>query len=430
MFKKNISFIKAFNRNKNPTETPITTGYMFNKIQKKFKDCIQPAIRKSNPICELMRIHYVDIRSTWDIKDDASMYTEDIGLTLLRSLFRTGVRLKKNQEEIMDVVKRVNSHNNVILNMLKILIKGNKINLLDVFCKNKLLKKELNSSYKKEEIVRFLKAMSHKKVGNITLFISGIKSLISSIENNTEVNLNFIKKSESVFLKLNSLLLDCYCMSRIFKFHNVKKNKNKEEFQPVESKNIIIYVGNAHARNMVEFLRFIGFKPTYSYYEPNEKGCVNMKKQNTYLPKKSPVIFNHKTQQNTPSSRINQTALKKLRIIELVDIAKQLGCKGYSKMKKTDLIDLIMKSKKIQSPVKQQVKSPVKQQVKSPVKQQVKSPVKPQLQPPIKPQMNNPLYLNKLTVVQLRNFAKKIHLKGYSKLNKSDLIEFIISMQE
>jgi hypothetical protein len=216
-------------------------------------------------------------------------------------------------------------------------------------------------------------------------------------------------------------------MSRIFKFHNVKKNKNKEEFQPTESKNIIIYVGNAHARNMVEFLSFIGFKPTYNYYEPNEKGCVNMKKQNTYLPKKSPVIFNHKTQQNTPSSRLNQTALKKLRIIELVDIAKQLGCKGYSKMKKTDLIDLIMKTKKIKhSPGKAQVKPPKQ----SPVKQQKQSPIKPQLQPPIKPQMNNPLYLNKLTVVQLRNFAKKIHLKGYSKLNKADLIEFIVSMQE
>jgi hypothetical protein len=44
--------------------------------------------------------------------------------------------------------------------------------------------------------------------------------------------------------------------------------------------------------------------------------------------------------------------------------------------------------------------------------------------------MNNPLYLNKLTVVQLRNFAKKIGSKGYSKLNKTNLIEFIISMQE
>jgi hypothetical protein len=40
--------------------------------------------------------------------------------------------------------------------------------------------------------------------------------------------------------------------------------------------------------------------------------------------------------------------------------------------------------------------------------------------------MNNPLYLNKLTVVQLRNLAKQIGSKGYSKLNKADLVALIV----
>jgi Holliday junction resolvase len=449
MFRKNINFIKAFNRYKNPKDTPTTSGYMFKKLQRKLKECIQPANRQNNPNCELMRLHYVDIRSTWDIKDDASMYTEDIGLVLLRNIFRTGVKLNKNSKEILDVIKRVNVHNNVILSMLKILIKGNKINLLDVFYTNKSLKKELNSSYKKEEIISFLKIMSYKKIGNVSLFISKIKSLISSIENDTDLDLNFIKKSEDLFLKLNSLLLDCYCLSRIFKVHNLKKNKNKADFQPEESKNIIIYAGNAHIRNMVEFLNFNGFKSTYSYYEPNEKSCVNMKKPNTYLPKKSPAIFKppkqsplkpqsrspHKVQsqkQSHPKPQMNNPLyLNKLTVVQLQKFAKQIGSKGYSKLKKSDLINLIIKTKNIKkSPSKAQVKTPKQSPIKAQVKTPKQSPVKPQLQPPIKPQMNNPLYLNKLTVVQLRNFAKKIGSKGYSKLNKTHLIEFIISMQE
>jgi hypothetical protein len=382
-------------------------------------------------MCDLMRIHYVDIRTTWDIKDDASMYTEDVALHLLRSLFRSGLEIKKKSREIMDVVKRVNLDNNVILSMLKRLIKGDKINLLDVFYENKSLKKELNASYKKAEIIRFLKVMSHAKVGNVPLFISGIKSLISSIENNTEVNLNFIKKSESVFLNLNSLLLDCYCLSRIFKFHNVKKNKNKEEFQPEESKNIIIYVGDNHAANMTEFINSIGFNPVYSYYEPKEKSCINMKKPNMYLRINLPLIpivnqpiVNQPIVapvKKIPLSQLDQSTLKKLKVGELVSIAKQLGCKGYTRLKKTDLIELIIKTiKMIQSP-KAQAKPPKQSPPKAQVKPPKQSP-KAQVKPPI-----NQVYLNKLTVVQLRNFAKEIGAKGYSKLNKADLIAFIIN---
>ena len=436
---KNMSFMTAFRLLKNPKDTPATSGYMFKKLETRFKDCIQPATRKNNPMCDLMRIHYVDIRTTWDIKDDASMYTEDVALHLLRSLFRSGLEINKKSREIMDVVKRVNLDNNVILSMLKRLIKGDKINLLDVFYENKSLKKELNASYKKAEIIRFLKVMSHAKVGNVPLFISGIKSLISSIENNTEVNLNFIKKSESVFLNLNSLLLDCYCLSRIFKFHNVKKNKNKDEFQPEESKNIIIYVGDNHAANMTEFINSIGFNPVYSYYEPKEKSCINMKKPNMYLRRNLPLIpivnqpivnqpivnqpivnqpiVNQPIVapvKRIPLSQLDQSTLKKLKVGELVSIAKQIACKGYTRLKKADLIELIIKTiKMIQSPPKAQVKPPKQ----SPPKAQVK------------PQMNQ-VYLNKLTVIQLRNFAKEIGAKGYSKLNKADLIVFIINMNK
>jgi hypothetical protein len=473
MFKnKNMSFMTAFTLCKNPKNTPDTTGYMFKKIETRFKDCMQPANRKNNPNCELMRIHYIDIRTTWDIKDDASMYTEDVALHLLRSLFRSGLEIKKNSKEIMDVVKRVNSHNNVILSMLKRLIKNDKINLLDVFFENKSLKKELNASYKKAEIERFIKEISIKKVGNVKFFISGIKTLISSIENNTEVNLNFIKKSEDLFLKLNSLLVDCYCLSRIFKVHNLKKNKNKPDFQPDESKNIIIYAGDTHTSNMNEFLLFIGFKPIYSFYEPNDKSCVNMKKSNMYMRKKSPGLFkplkqsppkppvrspykfHHKPPVRSPKPQVQppkqsppkvvqvqplkqspiktqMNNLNKLTVVQLRNLAKQIGSKGYSKLNKNDLVNLIIKTKKIiQSPIKHQLQPPKQSPNKHQVQPPKQSPPTPQVQPPkqspIKHQMNNPLYLNKLTVVQLRNLAKQIGSKGYSKLNKADLVALIV----
>jgi hypothetical protein len=115
-----------------------------------------------------------------------------------------------------------------------------------------------------------------------------------------------------------------------------------------------------------------------------------------------------------PLSQLDQSTLKKLKVGELVSIAKQIACKGYTRLKKADLIELIIKTiKMIQSPPKAQVKPPKQ----SPPKAQVK------------PQMNQ-VYLNKLTVIQLRNFAKEIGAKGYSKLNKADLIVFIINMNK
>ena len=332
MFKQRIKFTTAYNLKNN--NLSITTGYMFNKLQTEFKECIEPESRlKAVSKCELFRFHYVDIRSTRDtLVNPCDNYKEDICLHMLYIIFDTGLKQGKNVDEIMDVVRRINKHCPSILNGLKILLENTDkhqydINIVDMFCKSKKFKNELNRSYKKDEITRFLKVMVLKKISDIGIdeFINGIKSIINSIENKSDVDIEFIKKSVKVFLKVNDLLLDGYSLSRIFKIHNVK-----DAFQPAESKNIIIYVGNAHARNMAEFISSIGFQPVYSFYNDEDKSCVNMKKSNKYMPLKSPMI-------------LNPISLKKLTVVELKNIIKKFKLKGYSKLKKNELIQLILK---------------------------------------------------------------------------------------
>lgn len=380
MFKNRIKFPTAYMKHNNPTDTPKTTGFIFDKIKKEFKDCIQPETRSNNADCELIRIHFVDIRSTYDItltnsiNEICSLYTEDVGLIMLRTIFKIGIKLGKTSAEIIDVVRRINKHCPSILNMLKMLIKNEDINLLDIFNKGKIFKKELDASYKKEDIISFLKVMSIKKVGFAKQdFIEDVKNLISSIENKTEVTIDFINRIIPMFMHLNNLLLDCYCLSRIFKLHNVKPGS----FQPVESKNIIVYAGNNHIRNMAEFLGFLNYKPTFNFHNKDERSCVNIKRSNTYIIQKSPTLY---AQLKSLSPRVDQDKTIK----ELILISKNLNCKGYSKLKKHDLITLINKCKK-QSP-------------------------------------NDP---KKLTLVQLKNVAKKMNLKGYSKLRKEKLIGLI-----
>jgi hypothetical protein len=252
------------------------------------------------------------------------------------------------------------------------LIKDNDINLLDIFYKNKSLKKQLESSYKKTEIETWLKKASYDTISNDlyfrvknpnVIFIDAIKKLISSIEKNTAFNEDDIKRFDFIFLKLNSLLVDVYFLARIFKCHNLKKHKSQGEFQPVESNNIIVYAGDAHTERMSNFFKSIGFKDEFKYYNPLRESCVQMSRV------KTPV----KQSQN----------LNILKLTELRMIAKNMNIKGYLKLNKKLLIELIIKTKK-QSPT-------------------------------IKPS----------TVVQLKNVAREMGLKGYSKLKKEELIRLI-----
>ena len=91
--------------------------------------------------------------------------------------------------------------------------------------------------------------------------------------------------------------------------------------------------------------------------------------------------------------------LSKLTVVQLREMSKQKGCKGYSKMKKKD--DLI-----------QFIKLCIKKS--------------PKVSPPkASPPKASPTNKGKLTVVQLRELAKRKGCKGYSKLKKDELIQFV-----
>ena len=122
----------------------------------------------------------------------------------------------------------------------------------------------------------------------------------------------------------------------------------------------------------------------------------------SYIPKDSlPVPAN--IQDIIELGKLSPT---KLPLSQLKLKAKMLGCKGYSNMKKPQLLEFIKTCKK--SPVKSPVKSPLKSPVKSPLKSPLKS-----------------LSPSKLNLVQLKLKAKKLGCKGYSNMKKSELVKFV-----
>jgi len=107
--------------------------------------------------------------------------------------------------------------------------------------------------------------------------------------------------------------------------------------------------------------------------------------------------------------------LKKLTVVQLREIAKSLGCIGYSKMKKFDLVVFLFNFSKNQGRPSASGRPPLG---RPPVARP------PVARPPVvgRSPVSN---LSKLTVVKLRELAKKSGCKGYSKLLKAELIKFI-----
>jgi hypothetical protein len=481
---KKITFERAFEKNKNQSTTPQGVSYTFSQILNEFRDCIQPDIRKNNKECELLRIHNIDIRSTWDI-DDVSMVKDNYVIDIIRRIF-TPIT-KKTEEasirEIILVLNRINDYNGIIVKGLERLIKNDKIDLIGFYSRFKPFRNQLAKSSIREQILKCANNRISETI-DIPLFIQQNKLFINMIKNKSfDKNFNYIML-KNTFAIIDVLATDIYCLSRIFKSHNLKKSEHMGEFQPVESKNIIIYVGDSHAKNYISFLQYLGFEPTYSY--KNSRSCVYMnhplserklKKMNRdqleFISKrlkidgyqelnkldlinaiiklrkdrKMNVEIPYRTQSlplpSPPKSVSSILDLLNMKVIELRNVAKKLDIKGISKFNKSDLIKEIRKQMKIErppSPPKLQVErppSPPKLQVErppSPPKLQVeRSPSPPKLQverPPSPPKLQverppSPPKLLNMKVNELRILAQRLDMTKFSKLKKSDLIREI-----
>lgn len=438
-----MSFSDAYNFQQNSKLSPITTGYMFRKISEKLRKCTQPELRMDATECKLLRFHNVDVRSTWDIKNvnPQLLFKEDIAFYILFTIFSKQAD-RKSPLDYINVIRRVITDCPSLLKSLEIIVAKDTMNLLDIFNSNKSLKKELDASYKKKEIeIWLIKMTNHILIENglnAKTFINIIKNLISSVKTNTHFKFFQINsKLALIFLFLNNLLLDTYCLSRIFKVHNLKKHISSGEFQPEESKNIIIYAGDNHSDNMVQFFYSIGFKPTYSYYNPrfDNESCVNMKKPNTFT-YKNPVFGPLKTPLKTIiKSPINKSpaSLKKSTVVQLRLIAKKLGCKGYLKLNKNDLIALIVKTKHqvdVQPPSPPRAPSPqrVPSPQRAPSPQRVPSPQRaPSVQPPscnVTDSQCKKLKKDELVQLALKCKVVETKSKGTS-MNKNQLCELL-----
>jgi hypothetical protein len=259
---------------------PVTySSYMLNRIQQSFSTCLQPALRNV-PQCRLIRIHNIDIRETWDnIK-------VDYGLNLLRQIINAAT----STDEVIDLIRRISLETTMILVNLRILATGNLMGLLML---SKKVKDEVELSYEEENITNFIQNKLNTDFETRILSILA-NSLISSVTNGSPFNhtLDDLKDIEENIQDIEVLKMDMYALARIFKPYNIYRDNPRGAFQPIESKNIIIYAGNFHCKTYVEFLQYLAtvgqdVALTYQYVNPStdvsRRNFVKINKSREYI---------------------------------------------------------------------------------------------------------------------------------------------------
>ena len=339
MFKnKRVGFNASYKRENKDSESYLNSdSHVISGIQNNFLNCIQPKLRHATE-CQLIRIHNIDIRNTWDLHKELPI---DFGLVFIEEIIEVG--LKYTADEITHVMRRTTIGNNLIMDTLNVLKTGN---FMDVLFMNKKLKHEIESElcYEKDNIQNFIQNKINKyQEMHRDKIIDICTKLINSLQNKTApvLDLYNFEYLREVCSYLGVLKVDVYCLSRIFKTYDIKKNNPVGAFQPTESKNIIIYAGDTHSQNYIQFMDYLNesgynIKKTYQYINYSNS-CVLLNK-----PKPKIVPDDEKRKREEYVEFLNSASISNLK-----DMAKLQGFSIPPRPTKKKLIELFLQAESI-----------------------------------------------------------------------------------
>ena len=239
------SFIDEYNVGRTIAWNRESSSYTLTMIREMFSNCIQPSFRGA-PECNIMRIHNIDIRDTFETEE----LPADYSITILYYIFKEG----KTWPNINWLMRKISMESSLILDALRALATGDIIKYFEL---NYSLNKELNKkSYERENIIDFIRMRFESKYSAEDIVMIAT-SLINAIYYDTDFSLDLLNTFYLFFLRIDVFKADTYALARIFKPYDVFKDNPQGAFQPVESKNIIIYAGNKHSKNYVKFLEYL-----------------------------------------------------------------------------------------------------------------------------------------------------------------------------
>ena len=204
---------------------------------------------------ENLRTHAVDVRQNLELKGWQKV------IRYIQSFFEAK---KTNTITRTDLEKKIGDWKLEIGSMLKERSENQVQKLLNVD-ENSLIQKEINRICRNKSFTVTLQREFHEQLvakrkkavdlyTTLNVFTNRLLTALESKSGKFKEH-NEIKKILGKFVRYEQDLLDMYTIARIFHTFNPKK---KSTF-PSSAKNAIVYVGNAHARTIVNILLSLNF---------------------------------------------------------------------------------------------------------------------------------------------------------------------------
>ena len=277
--------------------SPYTPGRT-DELFKKFRKCLQYKTR-SDPSCQLARVHYFDIRdNNMNVTD---MEDNKINILWIRQKISYIFINEKDKSTRVSSFKSLLEKYPKISTLLRELVQDD-IEKVCEFMKKQLaeepsIKKELDKIVEnqnlKTEILTFYGEIICKEIKGIIRFIKKDVINILNYEKETEdVLFESMNSVKILFLNTMVCFADVYLLARMFKDFDMSEMEKKAykgaTDQPIRANNIIIYCGNLHANNYRNFLESIGFDEIdrTGYFKEDiskpiqntPKNCIDMRK--------------------------------------------------------------------------------------------------------------------------------------------------------
>lgn len=266
----------------------ISSGSELEQTREHFQNCFNPSTRKMYQSCRLGRFHNIDGRKIVQSKLEPLMI-----INLLDWLNPSSGRLNQYFEPCFHLLKNIG----IEAFFQKILDPSSgtpQHNLFQHIIDNYPdVKDQWNLSLYKKEIRDYIEIqLENTTLNSLELKLSKLLNLplggtfkidtfinqcldmfqdpLAPTTNQGLYNMTYGYMYEVCFRYYCSVM-DIYCLSRVF-----KKFKIKDDKQPEESYNIIIYAGDLHVESYSNFIRFLGHQAVFETRNPSKLSCVHI----------------------------------------------------------------------------------------------------------------------------------------------------------
>ena len=204
-----------------------------HKIYNSLFECTRTYSRHSK-LCNLTRLHYVDIRQGDKEVNDLSY--------LINTLYANNAI--HSDKHVKNIIRKLSTTNSIEY-----------YNYIESQLDSQVATKELEKSFLKKEIKQFCIKRIRKFAGEYKKYL---QDNIQKLFTDKKVVLGQIL---FVLITINSVVMDIYTLSRIFKRFDITRPKSigsKPNYQPEIPHNIVIYAGSKHCECYRQFLKYIG----------------------------------------------------------------------------------------------------------------------------------------------------------------------------